>query len=384
LKFFENTARARFLERPNRFVVYCELDGRRVKAYLPNPGRLAELFLPGVTLHLIRSDAKERRTAYTAVAVERDGVPVMLHTHRTNDVAEYLLERGKVPGLEDTEILKREVTHGRSRFDFLLGRGRQRIYLEVKSCTLFSRRMAMFPDAVTARGKRHVEELAALSGRGERGAVLIIVHSAKARCFLPDYHTDLAFARSFLAARGRIDVVPLAVRWRRDLTLDGRVKLLDVPWPILEREAEDRGSYLIVLRKKRAGTCRIGKLGRIRFEKGYYIYVGSGLANLAKRIERHRRLEKKKHWHIDYLRATCEWVGALPILTADDLECAIAKRFRKLAEEEIPGFGSSDCACPSHLFRMGENPFDDTRFHDLLQHFRMDRLVGKQEVSGTR
>jgi sugar fermentation stimulation protein A len=375
LKFFENIVRARFLERPNRFLVYCNLDGKRVKAYLPNPGRLAELLLPDVTLYLTHSDSKERRTPFTAVAVERDRVPVMLHTHRNNDVADYLLRSGKVPGFESAEVLKREVTRGRSRFDFLLQKGRKRIFLEVKSCTLFGRRMAMFPDAVTARGKRHVEELAELSQDRERGVVLIISHSATARYFLPDYHTDLAFAKSFLAARKRIEVVPLAVKWRRDLSLDKRTRLLEVPWPILEREAEDRGSYLIVLQKKRAGSCRIGKLGKIRFEKGYYIYVGSGRANLSKRIERHRRLKKKKHWHIDYLRESSEWVAALPIRTADDLECSIAGRLRKLADDDIPGFGSSDCSCPSHLYRMDGNPLDDESFHDVVQYFRMDRLV---------
>jgi len=70
--------------------------------------------------------------------------------------------------------------------------------LEVKSCTLFGNSIAMFPDAVTVRGRRHIEELAALAVRGTAGGVVFLVHTPRVRYFLPDYHTDLTFARTFL------------------------------------------------------------------------------------------------------------------------------------------------------------------------------------------
>ncbi len=365
--------KASFLSRPNRFIVICDFEGKRLRAYLPNPGRLWELFFSGVTIWLERSHVAGRRTAWTAVAVERDGRPIVLHTHKMNDVAALLIERGLVPGLEGSSIVRREVVHGASRFDFLLRMSRREILLEVKSCTLFSERVAMFPDAVTQRGRKHVEELASLSGEGREGMVLFVVNSPVATCFLPDYHTDLEFARSLLAARKKIVVIPLSVEWNPDLTLRPRTRLLEVPWHVVERDARDAGCYLVILRLARSRTIVVGGLGTVRFQAGYYVYVGSAARSLSKRVDRHRRLRKRMHWHIDYLRALAEWHAALPILTADDLECDVARSLRVLAGPGVCGFGASDCSCPSHLFHMADDPLRSRPFHSLLQHYRMER-----------
>jgi sugar fermentation stimulation protein A len=126
LNFFGPTEKAVFIRRPNRFVVVCKLHGKTLRAFLPNPGRLWELLLPGAVLHLEKSPRPGRKLPFTVVAIEREGRPVMAHTLRTNDFVEHLLRKGMVPGLEGTKIVKREVQHGNSRFDFLLKRGKER------------------------------------------------------------------------------------------------------------------------------------------------------------------------------------------------------------------------------------------------------------------
>ena len=199
---------ARFLSRPNRFLVRCEQGGRVVDAFLPNPGRLQELLLPGSLLYIIREVKRASAKPYTLVAVDRDGSPVMLHTLKTNAVARYLLERRLIPGLEDAGVVRQEIAVGHSRFDFLLKEGKGEILLEVKSCTLFGKRVAMFPDAITARGARHLRELARPLRNGSRGAVLFVVHSPLPEFFMPDYHTDLHFARTFLSVRASVDLIP--------------------------------------------------------------------------------------------------------------------------------------------------------------------------------
>lgn len=128
----------------------------------------------------------------------------MLHTHRTNDVARHLIDEGKVPGLEGARVIGREVAVGRSRFDLLLEHEGRELLVEVKSCTLVKNRIAMFPDAVTGRGDRHLSELAASSKSGRETATLSVVHWPRAAWFLPDYHTDLHFSRTMLACRDRI------------------------------------------------------------------------------------------------------------------------------------------------------------------------------------
>jgi len=374
MKLFDSVFQARFVSRPNRFLIRCEWNKKTISAFLPNPGRLQELLLPGSLLSLIEERGPGlRKTRYTVVAVERDGHPIMLHTHRTNDVARHLIQNGKVPGLENTEIVKSEVRVGRNRFDFLLRDGAGDLFLEVKSCTLVGERVAMFPDAVTERGTRHLIELARLSEQGMRTAVLFIVHWRFARFFMPDYHTDLTFSQTLLRVKDRVQVLPVAVRWNRDLSLSSGGRLLEIPWSYVEEEAKDRGSYLLILKLEGKRKIHVGQLGELPFRKGFYIYAGSAMANLTKRLERHRRIRKRRHWHIDELRDAAEFHAVLPIRSSARLECEIAEALSRMAEWSVPGFGSSDCSCATHLFGMGSDPLRAVDFQRLLQYFRMDR-----------
>jgi sugar fermentation stimulation protein A len=368
---------AQFIDRPNRFLIRCRLGKRIIQAFLPNPGRLWELLLPGVTVYIVEEPpSPTRKNAFTAVAVEREGVPIFLHTHRTNEVAGNLIDRGKITGWEGARVIGREIRIGHSRFDLLVEHRKKEWLIEVKSCTLFGKKTAMFPDAITARGSRHLLELAELGARGQQTAVLFIVHWLKAEFFLPDYHTDLFFAQTFLTYRNRVEIIPLAMEWKEDLSLGNRVKRLEIPWELIQREARDRGSYLLILKLNRKMNLEFGrKENRQSFPAGFYIYVGSAMKNLTHRLERHRRLRKNKFWHIDYLREVSEFIAALPVRASEDLECSIAERMRGIADWVIPGFGASDCACLGHLFGMKEDPLRSPAFIGLLQYFRMDRLL---------
>jgi sugar fermentation stimulation protein A len=367
--------KARFAGRPNRFLVLCDLDGKTVEAYLPNPGRLWELLLPGRVLYLEKNAAHQAgRTAYTAIAVERDGRPVVLHTHRTNDVVAHLLAAGELPGFEKASIVRREIAVEGSRYDFLLKKGGRDFFLEVKSCTLFDNRIAMFPDAVTDRGRRHLEQLARHARKGIPGGVLFLVHSPMIDAFLPDYHTDYIFAKTLLDVRNNLLIRAVSVEWRDDLSLGPTPRNVTIPWNLIEQEAQDRGSYLLVLEMAKTRHIDAGGLGGITFPKGHYVYAGSARANLTKRAERHLRHRKRFHWHIDYLREQADSCMALPIRTSGDLEHDLADALGEMAEWTIPRFGSSDCKCPTHLFGFVENPFHNRRFVDFLLHARMGRL----------
>jgi len=366
--------RAAFVRRLHRFAVECRLDGRTVVAHLPNPGRLWEILLPGRTLLLAPAATPGRSLAWTAVAGVRDGAVILLHTTLANRVVEFLIESGRIPGLEGSSVLRREATVGDSRLDFILRRRREEVFLEVKSCTLFGKDLAMFPDAVTERGRRHLLNLAALVGPGRRCGVVWLVQWPRARRFLPDYHTDPDFARTFLENRDRIFYLPVAVSWTEDLRLAPETRVLPVPWDLLRREAQDRGCYLLLCRLDTRRSVEAGALGRIDFAPGTYCYVGSARKDLSRRIGRHLRRTKTLHWHIDFLRAAADACVALPIRTADDLEHEIARALAGMAEMSVPGFGSSDCSCRSHLFGWKEDPRRNPAFVDLLQHFRMDRL----------
>jgi sugar fermentation stimulation protein A len=380
MHLFRNILTAVFVARPNRFVVQCLVNGRTVRAYLPNPGRLWELLFPGARLYLTKfPPSPERKLAYLVVAVERNGMPVMLHTHHTNTVAAHLLREHDIPGLEGAEIVKTEHTIGRSRFDFLLRKDRNDVLLEVKSCTLFNRTLAMFPDAVSARATKHLLELEELSRKGFGTAVLFVVHSPRAQYFMPEHHTDLEFCRVLLKVKDRVMVKAVSVVWKQDLSLDTVTRELTIPWKLIEREANDRGCYIVVLRLPRDRRITVGGLGELKFRRGYYLYAGSAMKNLTQRLARHKRLIKNHHWHIDCLREHAEYIAGIPIRTSADIECEIAGALSGIAEWQVLGFGSSDCGCPTHLVGMAEDPFLKRPFSDLLLRFRMGLL--EEELS---
>ena len=375
---FNQTVKATFLERPNRFLVRCIADGLGIiDAFLPNPGRLWELLLPGTSLYLSpappceRTHPSKRKTSYTVLAAERKGCPIFLHTHITNQVARYLIERGLIPCLEGTKVIKEEVSHGRSRFDFLLRETGRDLYLEVKSCTLFGNGVATFPDAVTDRGKRHLLTLAEMGRSGIRSAMLFIVHYPHVRWFMPDFHTDYDFSLNLLKVRNDLMILAVTIEWKSDLSIGQEVRILEIPWGYLRQEIGDRGSYLLVLELGKEKLIEIGRLGKVLFQKGYYIYVGSAMNNLSARIKRHRQKRKKMHWHIDYLTQEADGLLSLPIRSSQRHECEIAEALSSIMKSGPPGFGSSDCHCLTHLFRSEKNPLHIEGFHDVLQRFRM-------------
>jgi len=374
VKFFETLEKGIFIGRPNRFIVECTVNGKNVRAYLPNPGRLRELLLPGSMLYLVRQSSPTLTCPYMCVAVEKNRAPVLLHTHLNNTIARHLIEDGRISGLEGAEIIRPEVSVGSSRFDFLLRHKGKEVILEVKSCTLFSGKAAMFPDAVTLRGKRHLEELASLSGGKRKCAVLFIVHAPGIKYFLPEYHTDLEFSKTLLSIAQDIMVRAVSVSWNKDLSLGKAVQDLIIPWDVIRTEARDSGSYIIILRLKRHENISIGNLGAMRFRKGYYLYAGSAKRNLSQRIARHQRKRKNLFWHIDYLRQYADLCASLPIRAGTDLECGIAGALDKISQRHIPGFGSSDCRCSSHLFFMQDDPALSPQFVQLLLEFRINRL----------
>jgi sugar fermentation stimulation protein A len=190
---------------------------------------------------------------------------------------------------------------------------------------------------------------------------------------MPEHHTDLEFTRTLLSVKDTVMVKAVAVEWREGLS-PGKIREVIIPWRLVEQEARDSGSYIVILRLQRDRKISIGSLGEIRFRKGYYLYIGSAKTNLTQRIDRHRRPANKYHWHIDYLRAAADFHVALPVRASEDLECEIAAAVGNLAEWEVPAFGSSDCRCLSHLFGMTEDPVHMRSFINVLQYFRIDRL----------
>lgn len=197
-----NLFRGTFKERPNRFTVLFQHEGRLEKAHLRDPGRLRELLLPGADL-LLRpaKNIANRKTKYDVIAVWSEGIWVLINSGFHSDLAQELIESGLISEFEGFEIEKREYAYGKSRLDFLLTGRSGCILLEVKGCTLVEQGHAQFPDAPTERGKRHVEELVKAKIQGLKAAVLFIIPREDAEIFSPNRKMDPQFSLALQQAQ---------------------------------------------------------------------------------------------------------------------------------------------------------------------------------------
>ena len=195
-KFIE----AEFVERPNRFLTRVRLYGEIVDSHLPDPGRLLELLIPGVRVLVKEENGENRKTQFSTQAVYAGETLISLNTIIPNRFVSYLLKNQGLAFLQEWEFQKQEVNYGNSRFDFQLKKNNSIMVLEVKSVTLVEKGIAKFPDAVTERGRRHVNHLAELAAEGLDVMVLFVVQRSDAECFQPQWERDPAFSSALLEA----------------------------------------------------------------------------------------------------------------------------------------------------------------------------------------
>lgn len=185
-----------------RFSALLEVDGVPVLAHLPNSGRLTELLTDGAPAWLIPKHGAARRTEWDLALVEYGGRLVSVDARLPNDLVFAALRARRIPELARYPHQRREAVVGASRFDFLLADGAERCLVEVKSVTLVLDGCALFPDAPTARGSRHLRELAELARRREGAAVLFVVQRADAATFAANEAADPLFAALLRSAAG--------------------------------------------------------------------------------------------------------------------------------------------------------------------------------------
>jgi len=196
VKFAQPLTRGVLVRREKRFLVHVVLDdgsGRlhEVIAHTNNTGAMLGCNTPGSPVWLSPAADPKRKLKWTYEIVESDGVLVGVNTSVPNKLAVEAIGDGTVAELQDYERLRTEVRYGseRSRIDVLLERGEggaeQRCWVEVKNVTLVEDGVALFPDAVTERGRKHLRELTAMVAAGDRAVMLYVVQRADGAAFAP-------------------------------------------------------------------------------------------------------------------------------------------------------------------------------------------------------
>ncbi len=209
----ENLQSGTFISRPNRFVAEIQLDGKNEKAHVHDPGRLKELLVKGAKILVTKSNGK---LPYYIRSVKHGKEWVLIDTAQHSKIARKVFEF--LPEFENIQEFKSEVKIGKSRIDFTL----DGTPLEVKGVTLVKNEIALFPDAPTERGARHVGEII------EHNGIVFFLVFRKARAFGPNIEMDQNFSNKLSEARKKnINIMAIQISFDGEsLYYEGKMDLV--------------------------------------------------------------------------------------------------------------------------------------------------------------
>lgn len=196
---YKNTEKAVFLERPNRFIAHVNLNGEIETVHVKNTGRCKELLIPGTEVVLEKSDNPARKTKYDLICVNKSGRWINMDSQAPNKAAEEWVLNGNL--FPEKITVKREKTYGNSRFDLYVESDRRKAFIEVKGVTLETDNAAQFPDAPTARGVKHIEELINCRNEGYEAYLLFVIQMKGITKFEPNWNTHPLFGETLRKAQ---------------------------------------------------------------------------------------------------------------------------------------------------------------------------------------
>lgn len=229
MQFPQPLVSGHLVKRYKRFFADVVLDdGAEITTHCPNPGAMLGLNMPGLRCWISKSDNPKRKLAHTLELVEVDGGVVGINTMHPNRIAAEAIAEGLIPELAGYPVLRREVKYGvNSRVDLVLeAPDRPPCFVEVKNCHLLRRGgLAEFPDCVTSRGLKHLDDLVREARGGARAVMLFVIQRTDCTHFAAAANIDAAYAAGLgAAARAGVEVLcydcdisPRSIRLNRRL-----------------------------------------------------------------------------------------------------------------------------------------------------------------------
>ena len=196
---YERISKGTFLERPNRFIAYAELAGKKEVIHVKNTGRCAELLTPGAPIYVQESDNPARKTKWDLIGVEKGSRMINMDSQAPNLVVKEWIESGQL--FSDIRLIRPETVDGNSRFDLYVETGSSRIFIEVKGVTLEEEGAVRFPDAPSDRAVKHLQELEKAVREGYEAYVFFVIQMKGVRYFTPNMSTHPAFCEALKSAK---------------------------------------------------------------------------------------------------------------------------------------------------------------------------------------
>ena len=231
MKFTEKLIKGKLIKRYKRFFTDIEIDKKIVTAHCPNTGSMKGLLDKNNDVYLLKNDNPKRKLKFSLEIIKTKKNLVGVNTHMANKIVKHGLSNNLIKELRDLDNIRSEVFFTKdTRFDFLLEKNNQKIYVEVKNVTLFRKeKIAEFPDAITSRGSKHLITLIDALNKGYKAYLIFLVQIQNMESFKIAKDIDKEYYENYLAAK-KAGVNFLAYRCKiseKEIKIDKKLKILN-------------------------------------------------------------------------------------------------------------------------------------------------------------
>ena len=231
MEFTKSLIKGKFIKRYKRFFVDIKLDKEIITAHCPNTGSMKGLLDEGNQVYVSKNDNPKRKLKYTLEIIKVKENLVGVNTHFANKIAYHGLSNNLVEEISNSDNIKPEVYFDKqTRFDFLVEKNKQKIFVEVKNVTLFrNKKTAEFPDSVTSRGSKHLKALIEAVKKGYKSYLLFLVQIQGVKNFKIAKNIDKEYYENYLLAQ-KAGVIFLAYRCKissKEIKVEKKIKIVD-------------------------------------------------------------------------------------------------------------------------------------------------------------
>ena len=232
MEFTKSLLKGKLIKRYKRFFADIKLNKEVVIAHCPNTGSMMGLLEEGNEVFVSKNNDPKRKLKYTLEIIKTKRKLVGVNTHFANKIAFHGLSNNLIKEISNNDVIKPEVFFDEeTRFDFLVKKKKQKIFVEVKNVTLFrDKKIAEFPDSITTRGSKHLKTLITAVKKGYKSYLLFLVQIQGVESFKIAKDIDKVYYENYLLAK-KAGVIFLAYRCKissKEIIIEKKIKIINV------------------------------------------------------------------------------------------------------------------------------------------------------------